>query len=210
MGEVDTSSVVKQWPTERKKLSDLTPAEYNPRVIQEDAFDGLKGSLNFFGMLVPIVWNKRSGRIVGGHQRYRALIEAGETESDVTVVDLDEDSEIRLNITLNNRGVRGEFTEEALSILEDCEQRLGESFKYLQMTSLQELLEKRKSQEKKKEKKEKREKKDGTLDGKDGSGDDDGGDNGDEGPDAVIICPACESRFRMKDNEVLENAAVED
>ena len=92
MGEVNAASVVRQWPTERMFLSELVPAEFNPRTISDEAFDGLKMSVDVFGMLVPIVWNKRTGRIVGGHQRYRALQDAGEVETDVTVVDLDEDS----------------------------------------------------------------------------------------------------------------------
>ena len=43
-----------------------------------------------FGYVEPIVWNKRTGNIVGGHQRYKILIDMGMQEVDCVVVDLDE------------------------------------------------------------------------------------------------------------------------
>ena len=110
---------------------------------------------------------------------------------------------------MNNKDVRGEFTKEALELLENCEQRLGESFQTLQMVSLQELLKKREARKKKEKKK--KEKKESSLSNQDkSSGNDDGNGGEDDGPDAVIVCPACESRFRMKDNEVLLNATLDD
>ncbi|MDD2300189.1 MAG: hypothetical protein PHU69_11195 [Fermentimonas sp.] len=30
-----------------------------------------------FGYVEPIVWNEETGNIVGGHQRYKILLEAG-------------------------------------------------------------------------------------------------------------------------------------
>ena len=56
-------------------LGDLIYAHYNPRMISAAALAGLKRSLGKFGDLSGIVWNQRSGHLVAGHQRLRALRE---------------------------------------------------------------------------------------------------------------------------------------
>lgn len=89
---------------ERKKITELHKAEYNPRVdITEmpEEYELLKGSLDTFDYVVPVIWNERTGRVVGGHQRLTILAASGETEIDVSVVDLDEEQEKQLNIALN-------------------------------------------------------------------------------------------------------------
>lgn len=89
---------------ERKKITELHKAKYNPRIdITEmpDEYELLKGSLETFDCVVPLIWNERTGRLVGGHQRLTVLAAAGETEVDVSVVDLDEEQEKQLNIALN-------------------------------------------------------------------------------------------------------------
>lgn len=95
--------------TEKRKLSELNPAVYNPRIISDKAKEGLKTSLEKFGLLEDIIWNKRTGNIVGGHQRYYILKEQGIDEVQVKVVDLDDIQEKALNITLNNPYIQGEF-----------------------------------------------------------------------------------------------------
>ena len=77
---------------EKKKIAELKRADYNPRIdIKEipEEYELLKGSLDEFGYVVPIIWNERTGNIVGGHQRLTVLAEAGETEVEVSVVDVD-------------------------------------------------------------------------------------------------------------------------
>jgi len=111
--------VAKAFQIKRMALSDLKDAPYNPRVISDGALEGLKNSLSRFGLVQPIVWNKRTKRIVGGHQRVKALIEMGETSAQVIVVDLPQKEEKALNITLNNPHVTGDFTDELSGILED-------------------------------------------------------------------------------------------
>jgi hypothetical protein len=54
-------------------LNDLTPAAYNPRVITEKSFKGLKASIGEFGDLSGIVFNLDTGNLVAGHQRVNAL-----------------------------------------------------------------------------------------------------------------------------------------
>lgn len=55
------------------KLNDLTPAAYNPRKISDEQLQRLKKSLAEFGDLSGIVFNRRTGNIVGGHQRLKCL-----------------------------------------------------------------------------------------------------------------------------------------
>jgi hypothetical protein len=54
-------------------LSDLKSASYNPREISEKSFEGLKCSIEEFGDLSGIVFNKRTGNLVAGHQRVKAI-----------------------------------------------------------------------------------------------------------------------------------------
>jgi ParB-like chromosome segregation protein Spo0J len=53
------------------KTSDLAAmaAPYNPRKISDHDLEALRRSMKFFGVVEPVVVNKRTGRIVGGHQR---------------------------------------------------------------------------------------------------------------------------------------------
>jgi hypothetical protein len=55
------------------RIDDLKPASYNPRRISPEALAGLKSSLVQFGDIAGLTWNKRTGNMVAGHQRLRAL-----------------------------------------------------------------------------------------------------------------------------------------
>lgn len=57
------------------KMADLLPAPYNPRTISVDALAGLDQSLVEFGDIAGLVYNARSGNLICGHQRLRALQE---------------------------------------------------------------------------------------------------------------------------------------
>jgi hypothetical protein len=92
-----------------KHISALNPAPYNPRYMTEKQRQGLENSMDEFGIVEPIVWNERSGNIVGGHQRFYKLQKDGIQETDVVVVDLDDRKEKALNIALNHKGISGEF-----------------------------------------------------------------------------------------------------
>ena len=98
----------------RFKLSELRPAAYNPRTISDEALAGLAKSMERFGCVEPIVVNVRGGKniIVGGHQRYKALDQAGAKDCQCVTVDLKKADEKLLNITLNNPAVQGEFIAE--------------------------------------------------------------------------------------------------
>lgn len=62
-------------PNELKSLEDLKDAPYNPRLMSNDSAAGLAVSLEEFGDISGIVWNKRTGNLVCGHQRRKALKE---------------------------------------------------------------------------------------------------------------------------------------
>jgi hypothetical protein len=96
---------------ETRRVSDLTPAAYNPRKISPQAMAGLTASVERFGAVQPIIVNERTGHIVGGHQRLKALQQLGQTETTVVVVDLSEPDERALNVTLNNPHIAGEFSD---------------------------------------------------------------------------------------------------
>ncbi|GGL41634.1 hypothetical protein [Sporolactobacillus putidus] len=42
----------------------------------------LERSIKEFGYVDPLIWNKGTGKLVGGHQRFKILIEIGHTESE--------------------------------------------------------------------------------------------------------------------------------
>ena len=94
------------------RLSALKASGYNPRTITAAARKRLSVSLNRFGMVEAIVVNRRGGalRVVSGHQRLDLLSERGDRECHCAVVDLSDEDEKALNLTLNNPAVGGEFT----------------------------------------------------------------------------------------------------
>ena len=103
---------------ERKRISDLNRATYNPRIdlIPGDPeYENLRRSITTYGLLIPVIWNKRTNNVVGGHQRLTVLENEGETEVDVSVVDLDPMQERQLNVALNK--IEGGWDEEKLGAL---------------------------------------------------------------------------------------------
>lgn len=85
-------------------IHQIHPAKYNPRKDlkpSDPEYQKLKKSIHAFGFIEPLVWNRRTGNLVGGHQRFKVLVAEGVTEVPCSVVDLDEDKEKALNIALN-------------------------------------------------------------------------------------------------------------
>lgn len=52
---------------------DLRPASYNPRMIGDAELAALKQALEVFGDLGGIIKNRKTGNLVGGHQRVKTL-----------------------------------------------------------------------------------------------------------------------------------------
>ena len=85
-------------------IKKLNVAKYNPRIALEPdmpEYQKLKNSIEKFGMVEPIIWNKRTGNVVGGHQRLKVLTDKGEKEVECSIVDINEKEEKKLNILLN-------------------------------------------------------------------------------------------------------------
>ncbi|MBP2032683.1 hypothetical protein J2Z42_001357 [Clostridium algifaecis] len=61
----------------------------------------LKRSIETFGYVEPVIWNKKTGNIVGGHQRFKVLKQEGAKEIECVVVDISSDEEKALNVALN-------------------------------------------------------------------------------------------------------------
>lgn len=107
------------------KAAEIKAAEYNPRrdLQPEDAeYEKLRRSIEEFGYIEPIIWNERSGNVVGGHQRLKVLLEKGVEDIETVVVDLDEKDEKILNVLLNK--VKGRWD---IGKLADLLQQLDEA-----------------------------------------------------------------------------------
>ena len=103
---------------EKKNVKDLLPADYNPRKDLKPGdpeYEKLKRSIEQFGYVEPVIWNEKTGRVVGGHQRLKVLIDSGITEVDVVVVDMNTEKEKALNIALNK--ISGEWDTEKLALV---------------------------------------------------------------------------------------------
>ena len=118
---------------------DLAPAPYNPRTISAQDDHELALSLKEFGDLAPVVFNVRTGRLIGGHQRNRhfgqdckiskkaasdefGTVALGHIQTPFGLfayreVDWPEAKEMAANLAANNHG--GEFVHAAvLDVLE--------------------------------------------------------------------------------------------
>lgn len=99
----------------------LKEAEYNARVKLEPGdreYEDIKDSIETFGYVEPIVWNKRTGNIVGGHQRVQVLKDMGAEEIEVSEVDLSLKDEKQLSLALNK--IKGKWDYEKLKdVLKD-------------------------------------------------------------------------------------------
>ncbi len=78
--------------TKKISVEKLNPAAYNPRKDLKPGdkeYEKLKRSIEEFGYVEPVIWNQKTGNVVGGHQRLKVLLDLGQTEIDCVVVDLD-------------------------------------------------------------------------------------------------------------------------
>lgn len=95
----------------------ISNAPYNPRRIKDAARAKIKKNLKTVGLLSTLVWNKRSGNLVSGHQRLSQLDALEGTEDytlTVAVVDLDDKTEKEQNIFFNSTTAQGYFDFDAL------------------------------------------------------------------------------------------------
>lgn len=103
---------------EKKKVTDLIPADYNPRKDLKPGdkeYEKLKRSIHEFGYVDPLIWNQQTGRLIGGHQRLKVLKDMGIEDVDVVVVDMNEKKEKALNVALNK--ISGDWDKNKLMLL---------------------------------------------------------------------------------------------
>lgn len=89
---------------QRIPLNEINPAKYNPRKDLKPGdpeYEKLKKSIQEFDLVEPLVMNRRGNVLISGHQRLKILKERGDTETEVSVVDLPPEREKALNIALN-------------------------------------------------------------------------------------------------------------
>ena len=118
-GRPDNVAKVKNMQVKKIKLKDLKEAPYNPRVITDRQLAKLERSIKEFGLVEPIVFNEKTGFVVGGNQRLKVLLKlyGPETEVPVACVKLDVNKEKALNAALNR--ISGSWDIDRLSTLLD-------------------------------------------------------------------------------------------
>lgn len=127
--EMQTAMLSKYFNAENKELlrSEIHFAEYNPRIIDEDELKNLRKGIKKFGLVGGLVVNKGTGNtIVQGHQRISVLDSLQKYNPDTKendyriradVVDMDESSEMELNVLLNNPNAQGKWDYDRLKVI---------------------------------------------------------------------------------------------
>lgn len=132
----DNLSKYQAFETETICRADIHNAPYNPRIMDKSAQARLKEGIRKHGLVQPIVWNRRTGNVVGGHQRLEQL-DALEKSSDydltVSVIDVDEREEAEINIQLNNPSMQGDWD---LDKLADIAEEFSMSFQDMGFSNL--------------------------------------------------------------------------
>lgn len=103
---------------EKLKTELLIPADYNPRKDLKSGdpeYEKLKRSIEQFGYVEPVIWNKTTSHVVGGHQRLKVLLDMGITEVECVVIEMNEEKEKALNIALNK--ISGDWDKDKLMLL---------------------------------------------------------------------------------------------
>lgn len=142
---------------EARSADELAPDPVNPREIGEAERAGLGVSLEIYGDLSGIVWNRRNGLLVAGHQRMGQLRAAGadawQQTSEIAgwiahpvtgerfsirIVDWDEEKHRTGNLVANNPAIQGRFTDAAAEQLAALEGTVN--YEALRLDALAEQL----------------------------------------------------------------------
>jgi ParB-like chromosome segregation protein Spo0J len=101
-------------------VKEIDPAAYNPRKDlkpDDNEYKQLVKSINEFGCIQLLVWNKHTKHLVVGHQRFKVLLAQGVKAVEVSVVDLPLEKEKALNIAMNK--ISGDWDKAKLAALVD-------------------------------------------------------------------------------------------
>ena len=110
------------YETETISRDMIKNAPYNPRIMDPKTKKRLRKNIAKHGLVAALTWNKRTGNLVGGHQRLEqldALEKSKDYELTVCVVDVDEKEEAALNVQLNNPSMQGEWDLDKLANMTD-------------------------------------------------------------------------------------------
>ena len=114
------------------KVSEIEEAFYNPRKVMKKGskkYDNLKGSLEEFGYVEPLVVNEVNNRLISGHQRLNVLRDNGCEEVEVSIVHIEEEArEKALNVLLNK--VKGKWDKTKLA---DVLKSIGDEYNALDL-----------------------------------------------------------------------------
>lgn len=100
----------------QRKISELIPADYNPRKITDKEMQDLTDSINKFGIQEPALINitkSRKNIIISGHQRIKAAKSMGKKIFPCIELNLTKAKERELNIRMNKN--TGSFSMELLN-----------------------------------------------------------------------------------------------
>lgn len=117
------NSKYQKFTVETISRADIKNADYNPRIMDKEAKKRLKEGLKKHGLVSTLTWNKRTGNLVGGHQRLEQLdaLERNKDYSlDVCVIDVDEAEEAVLNVQLNNPSMQGDWDLDKLAYITEA------------------------------------------------------------------------------------------
>jgi DNA modification methylase len=147
-----------------KTLAGLKVDPENPRKISKAALAGLQTSMGKFGDLSGIVFNRRTGELVAGHQRVDGLRKRhgdlpvhhegeqawidvpGDLKANppirphrfhIRIVDWDRETQRMANITANNQAIAGTFTDALQAQLDEIQEANDALFAELRLDELQ-------------------------------------------------------------------------
>lgn len=127
-------SKFQRFESEQWRRSAIFPHPKNPRQIAPKAARRLKGKMKEVGLIQPIIVNRRTGYIIGGHQRlstldalekYDAVTQDNDYLLDVSVCELTDAQELEMLVFLNNPSAEGHFD---IDLLADLNLEMGIGF----------------------------------------------------------------------------------
>jgi hypothetical protein len=103
---------LEKFDTQIVNRQTIQEADYNPRKIDEKSAKKLRGFLRENGLWSPLVVNRQTMTLVSGHQRLAAmdaLLRKPDYDLTVALIDVDEATEIKGNVFMNNPSAQGEW-----------------------------------------------------------------------------------------------------
>ncbi len=108
-----------QVNTEIVEITKLTPNPRNPRIASSEALDRLKTQIQELGQYKPVIVDTRTGMIIGGHMRYRALQELGIQNVLVSYITSENDEEALKYMLSDNDNIGVTDKERLLEFIEE-------------------------------------------------------------------------------------------